>query len=119
MKIKLDENLPQDLKSLLRSFGHDVADVPEENLAGAAEPRVLQAATTEARLLMTFDTDFADIRHYPLGSHNGIVVFRLVDQRWSALEGSVRKLLASMRLEDLAGGLAIVQEFRIRYRRVP
>lgn len=117
MKIKLDENLPHDLKSLLRSFGHDVTNVPEEGLSGAADPTVLLTATTEERLLMSFDTDFADIRHYPVGSHNGIVVFRLADQRWKALEGPVRKLLTSMRLEDLAGGLAIVQEFRIRYRR--
>lgn len=117
MKIKLDENLPQDLKSLLRSCGHDVTDVPEEGLAGAADPLVLQAATAEGRLLLSFDTDFTDIRHYPVGNHNGIVVFRLADQRWAALQGPVRKLLASMKLEDLAGGLTIVQEFRIRYRR--
>jgi hypothetical protein len=30
---------------------------------------------------MTFDLDFADVRHYPPGSHGGIVVFRLHDQR--------------------------------------
>jgi predicted nuclease of predicted toxin-antitoxin system len=118
VKIKLDENLPHDLKSLLRSFGHDVTDVPEEGLSGAADPPVLQIAATEGRILMSFDTDFANIRHYPLGSHNGIVVFRLTDQRWKALEGPVRKLLTSVNLEDLAGGLAIVQEVRIRYRRV-
>ena len=118
MKIKLDENLPHDLNNLLRAFGHDVRDAPEEGLSGAADPPVLQTATTEGRLLMTFDTDFANIRHYPLGSHSGIVVFRLSDQRWKALEGPVRKFLASMRLEELAGSLAIVQESRIRYRRV-
>ena len=82
MRIKLDENLPQDLTRLLQSAGHEVADVAEEGLSGADDPPVLQAATREERLLMTFDTDFADIRVYPPDSHGGIVVFRLRDQRW-------------------------------------
>jgi len=117
VKIKLDENLPHDLKSLLRSYGHDVVDVPEEQLSGAEDPPVLAAATTEGRLLMTFDTDFADIRHYPVGSHGGIVVFRLADQRWAELAKAVQKLLTAMSLEELAGSLAIVEATRIRYRR--
>ena len=117
MKIKLDENLPQDLKNLLQSVGHDVSDVSEEGLAGAEDPLILLAATGEGRLLITFDTDFADIRRYSLGSHRGIVVFRLHDQRWKMLEGPVRRLITSVELEKLEGGLTIVGESRIRYRR--
>ena len=37
MKVKLDENLPQDLKRLLLSLGYDVTDVVEEGLAGATD----------------------------------------------------------------------------------
>jgi hypothetical protein len=32
MLIKLDENIPNDLISLLESFGHDVDTVPQEGL---------------------------------------------------------------------------------------
>ena len=74
MKIKLDENMPADLAAMLREEGHDVADVVEEGLGGADDPPVLKAATDEQRILITFDLDFADIRHYPPGSHGGIVV---------------------------------------------
>lgn len=95
MKIKLDENLPKALEDLLRAGGHDVTTVPQENLSGSGDPRVLDAATGEDRLLMTFDMDFADIRQYPVGSHAGIVVFRLRDQRWAVLEPPARQLLAS------------------------
>ena len=76
MKIKLDENLPADLAIRLRQAGHDVVDVVEEGLGGEDDPPVLQAASHEGRILMTFDLDFADIRHYPPGSHAGIIVFR-------------------------------------------
>ena len=48
---------------------------------GEDDPPILQAATNEGRMLMTFDLDFADIRHYPPGSHAGIVVFRQRQRR--------------------------------------
>lgn len=35
MKIKLDENMPVALAELLRSAGHDVETVRDENLSGA------------------------------------------------------------------------------------
>ena len=117
MKFKLDENMPTDLTTLLNQEEHDVSNVFEEGLAGQQDPPVLRAATAEGRILLTFDTDVADIRQYPPGSHAGIAVFRLRDQRWQALEGPVRRLLAQSNLAKLEQGLAIVDETRIRYRR--
>jgi len=86
VKIKLDENLPDDLASLLRAAEDDVSTVTEEGLAGCDDPPVLQAASAENRVLMSFDLGFADIRRYPAGAHAGIVVFRLKDQRWKTLQ---------------------------------
>jgi predicted nuclease of predicted toxin-antitoxin system len=116
VKIKLDENLPKALEDLLHAAGHDVTTVPQEALGGSSDPRVLDAARDEDRLLMTFDMDFADIRQYPVGSHAGIVVFRLRDQRWPALEQPARQLLVSGILSALGRGLAIVDEARVRIR---
>lgn len=45
MKIKVDENLPNDLAGLLKSLGHDVHTVPQENLAGENDASILEAAT--------------------------------------------------------------------------
>ena len=116
MKIKLDENMPDDLAELLRSFGQGVATVAEENLSGAADPVILQKATEEDRMLMTFDLGFADVRRFPIGSHGGMVVFRFHDQRWSAMKEPVERLLASGLLQKLRQGLAIVDETRVRFR---
>lgn len=117
MKFKLDENMPADLATRLREEGHDVVEVVEEGLGGEDDPPVLAAATAEERILLTFDLDFADIRHYRPGTHAGIVVFRLHDQRWRTLEGPVDRLLAGGKLEDLEKGLAIVDETRVRWKR--
>jgi len=117
VKIKLDENLPDDLASLLRAADFDVATVAEEGMAGYDDPPVLQAATAEDRVLMSFDLGFADVREYPPGAHAGIVVFRLKDQRWETLKKPVRRLVSTGVLRQLRRGLAIVDENRVRFRR--
>ena len=117
MRFKLDENLPADLAEMLRKAGHDVHDVVGEGLAGEGDPPVLAAASRENRILVTFDLDFADVRQYPPGSHAGIVVFRLDDQRWRVLEEFARRALTENNLKRLERGLAIVDETRIRFRR--
>jgi predicted nuclease of predicted toxin-antitoxin system len=117
VKIKLDENLPEDLASLLRAADLDVTTVAEQGLAGCDDPPVLQAATAEDRILMSFDRGFADVRRYPPGTHGGIVVFRLRDQRWRTLQVPVRRLVATGALRELKRGLAIVDESRVRFRR--
>jgi len=117
VKIKLDENLPDDLASLLRAAEYDVATVEEEGLAGHDDPPVLQAATKEDRVLMSFDLGFADIREYQPGTHAGIVVFRLKDQRWKMLQKLARRLVSTGALRELRRGLAIVDESRVRFRR--
>jgi len=97
VRFKVDENLPSDLVEVLREGGHDAASAHDEGLGGASDPRLLDAATSEGRVLMTFDLDFADVRAYPPGSHRGIVVFRLPDQRWPTLEFALRRLLGMAR----------------------
>jgi predicted nuclease of predicted toxin-antitoxin system len=119
VRIKLDENMPRALAELLRSTSHDVATVPEEDLAGADDPPILQKATSEGRLLMTFDTDFGDVRHYPPGTHAGIVVFRLHDQRWAVLKKPAQAIIESGLLERLHRGIAVVDETRVRIRTSP
>jgi predicted nuclease of predicted toxin-antitoxin system len=117
VRFKVDENLPAALVPLLQEFGHEVDDVVAEGLGGRDDTPVLQAATADRRILLTFDLDFADVRRYPPGTHGGIVVFRLHDQRWVTLEVPVRRLLAGGGLERLERGLAIVDEYRVRYKR--
>jgi predicted nuclease of predicted toxin-antitoxin system len=90
LKFKLDENLPADLAVVLNKEGHDAVNVRQEGLSGEDDSVVLKVATEEGRIVLTFDLDFADIRKYPPGSHSGIAVFRLHDQRWLTLEGPVR-----------------------------
>ena len=113
----LDENMPAKLAEMLRAKGHDVCRVQEAGLSGEDDPPILEAATAQGRILMTFDTDFADVRNFPLGTHAGIVVFRLERQDWRSLEGPATRLLLNKGFGRLQAGLAIVEEGRVRYKR--
>ncbi len=62
MRIKLDENLPVAAAVDLRRMGHEVDTVDEEDLSGAADPRVIAAASADGRALLTLDTFPASTR---------------------------------------------------------
>jgi predicted nuclease of predicted toxin-antitoxin system len=57
MRILADENVPGPVVHALRERGYDVVWIAE-NLASTADPDVLALAQDQARLLITFDTDF-------------------------------------------------------------
>jgi hypothetical protein len=94
-----------------------VATVADENLSGKPDAFVLRTASSELRTFFTFDTDFADIHRYPPGSHAGIVVFRLRDQRWATLRTAAERLVGSGMLKGLGRGLAVVDSVRVRFHR--
>jgi predicted nuclease of predicted toxin-antitoxin system len=77
VKIKLDENLPDRLVSVLAGLAHDVDTVRGEHLTGRADPDVWSAAQAAQRFLITQDLDFSDVRRYTPGTHTGLLVVRL------------------------------------------
>lgn len=117
MKLKLDENLPRDLATALAVRGHDVHTVVDEDLAGRSDPVVVHTATREDRMVLTLDRGVGDLRHYPPGSHAGIVVLRPASQDPDTTLKLVERLLHAQPLDQLAGCVTIVEPQRIRIRR--
>jgi predicted nuclease of predicted toxin-antitoxin system len=116
MRFKLDENLPLDLAGVLRSAGHNALTVEDQHLSGTSDSRLFEVCRSEGRTLLTLDTDFADIREYAPGSHNGIVVFRLGRSDKKAILGVVLRLLTALQEEPVGSNLWVVSEDRIRVR---
>ncbi len=115
-RFKLDENLPRDAEVLLRQVGYDVHTVLAEQLGGNPDPRVFDASWAEARVLVTFDIDFSDIRIYPPAGHHGIWVLRPHAQ---SIENTLVLLRSALRLletEPTRGRLWIVEPERVRIR---
>ena len=65
MRFKLDENLPAEAADLLRDAGYDAVTVLEQEMSGETDASVAAVCEQEGRVLVTLDTDFADLRTYP------------------------------------------------------
>jgi len=92
MKLKLDENLPVSLATILSSLHHDVHTVAQENLSGSSDREVWEAAQRDERFLITQDLDFSDLRRFAPGTHSGILLVRLRSPDRRALSRRVREI---------------------------
>ncbi len=115
MKLKLDENLGIRHREQLQRAGHDVDTVHDEQLSGAPDPDVLEAAVAAGRALVTLDVDFANPIHFPPQRTAGIAVLR-VRERFSGrdIEQLIDHLIRGLARQPMAGRLWIVREDRIR-----
>jgi predicted nuclease of predicted toxin-antitoxin system len=117
VRIKLDENVPQDAVAVFTDGGHDVHTIPDEDLVGRPDADVWRACVAEHRMLVTFDLGFGDIRAYPPATHSGVVVLRLMDQRPDVVTDVLRRFLADYDLDTLSGHLIVVTDTLVRLRR--
>ena len=118
MRFLLDANMPRSSGSLLRELSHEVEDVRDVLPNGADDATVAAYAIARQLTLITRDFDFADIRNYPPKDYAGIIVLELPDDAVAAQVNQVLRLFVSKPdlLARLAGRLAIVESWRVRFR---
>jgi hypothetical protein len=68
---------------------------------------------------MTADKGFADLRRYPPGSHAGIILLRPQEESRRAYLELAAVAEERLKLEEMAGAVAVVTEHGIRIRRSP
>jgi hypothetical protein len=116
VKFKVDENLPVELVADLRAAGHEAQTVPEEGLAGAPDPALIEKVRSEGRALLTMDKGIANAQAYPPERYAGIILFRPRTSGRGAVLTFVRRHLPALLSTDLAGHLLVVSERGIRIR---
>ena len=117
MNFKIDENISPRAVRICQAAGHDAVTVTEEGLNSKGDPAVLAAATAEARMLITIDRRFGDIRSYPPGSHEGIVVLHPVTDDRQLILDLLDWFLAEADFAAIAGSVVVVEPNRFRIRR--
>ncbi len=76
MRLLADENIPFPSVRRLRQANHDVAAVAEE-MPGASDQVVLAWANRDARIILTFDSDYgALIYRHGMRAPVGVIYFR-------------------------------------------
>ena len=96
--------------------GHDALTVSDEGLGGSVDRKVVAVSRLEKRVLITLDTDFANIRTYPPTRYEGLVVLRLKRQDKAYVLDILSRILPVLSSEPLSGSLWIVDEKRVRIR---
>ena len=114
MKLKTDENLPDEAADLLCGAGHDATTAGKQGLGGATDPTIASACQPEGRALVTLDLDFADIQTYPPDRYPGFVVLRLTRQDKNSVLKTITRITALLDAEPIAGSLWIVEENQVR-----
>ena len=116
MQFKIDENLHSDAAELLRQHGHDALTVFDQGLRGREDGDIASICQQESRAIVTLDLDFSDIRVYPPGDYEGIIVLRLNDQGRASVLQVLGRIIPLLEAESLAGRLWIVNEHQVRIR---
>jgi predicted nuclease of predicted toxin-antitoxin system len=116
MRLKVDENLHDDVAERLAAEDHDVHTVPAEGLRGANDLTLAQHCMNEGRALITLDLGFADIRTYPPSTHAGLIVLRLGNQSRRHALTVMARVAEVLKREPINGRLWIVTEAGVRIR---
>ena len=114
MKIKLDQNISRHVREVLERLDHEVDTVVDEGLSGSPDTKVLSAASSNHRILFTLDADFLDFKHYPPGSHSGVVVFHPPRQGALAIVEFISAFVERADLRKYRQRTALVERTRVR-----
>lgn len=114
MRFFADENLEHPIVEALRQQGHDVATVPTEE-KGSPDPVVLSLSSTQDRVLITNDKDFAELVFLQKQVAAGVILVRLPRFRTNEKVARVLEVIIDQD-ERLLGVFTVVEAQAIRRR---
>jgi predicted nuclease of predicted toxin-antitoxin system len=115
VRFLVDESTGPDVARWLRTLGHDVFSVYDEN-RGLPDDEVLRWAEREKRVLITNDKDFGELVFRDAKSHAGVVLLRIEDERPANKKAVLEKLLRGHG-KDIPGSFVVVSEDTVRITR--
>ena len=119
MKFLLDMPVSPRVAAWLGERGHDAVHAFSLGLARASDRELLSRAATEARILITMDTDFPQLLALSREVTAGVILLRGGDYTVEETEDLVARVLALVSEETLARSLCVVDRHRVRHRLLP
>lgn len=111
LKILCDENIPAKVCKYLKEAGHDVKLVKN----GQPDKEIASQASREGRIILTFDSDFANILAYPPDQYPGIIFLKFEPPVIDLILKSLRHITVHFACpEDYKGKLIVGEPGRFR-----
>jgi predicted nuclease of predicted toxin-antitoxin system len=87
-------------------------------LRGRKDAEVFRFAQQERAVLLTADLGFANILHFPPGTHTGIVVAHFPNEvPVAVVNDGIARALRGLAEADLRGNLVMIEPGKVRIRR--
>lgn len=119
MRFLADMGVSFSTVQVLRTDGHDAVHLQEEGLIRLADADILEKARGEQRVILTFDLDFGDLLATGAVSFPSVIIFRLRDGTPASVTAHLRHVLRQHHRELDKGAIIIVEDARLRVRRLP
>jgi predicted nuclease of predicted toxin-antitoxin system len=118
--ILLDQNVPVAAADWMRRQRPQwrINHVNELGFAGRSDEFLYRWAQEHRSVIVTYDEHFADARSHSLGQHHGIVRLRVWPTTVEATIDAMSRLLSRIPEDDWRGSLLIVDNQRIRVRKL-
>jgi predicted nuclease of predicted toxin-antitoxin system len=118
-RLKIDENLPDEIAGLFVQHGHDAVTVVDQGWRGMPDGELWRGIQDEGRWLVTADKRLADRRYRPSGTHAGIILLRSGEEGLDAYLALAQRIIDDVNLDDAAGAIIVANDRGVRVRRAP
>lgn len=119
MRFLADAGVAGRVTEWLRQRGHDAVHLRDQRLERSSDAEVFAKASSETRVLLTFDLDFGEIVALAASPKASVIMFRLHDTRTPRVIERLEKVLSDVAAQLERGAIVVVEEARHRVRAHP
>ncbi len=102
---------------LLRKNGYDIIKALDVGLQKASDEEIVSFCRKENRIILTLDNDFTSLYRFPLGTHKGIVFFRINPFAPDALLNILNPLVEKKMFASFENAMVIVKKDKVHITR--
>ena len=119
MKFLIDMPVTPKLIDVLIRFGHQGIHSYDLGLGSAPDNELLELATRESMVVVTADLDFSRLLYLSALEGPGLILFRGGNYSDQEMISLLEKVLQQIPLDVLGNSICIVDQKRVRVRRLP